>query len=37
MGRREKNFLLLLKDRTEDYKNKIALVILKAVDWKEFN
>lgn len=36
MGSREKNVLLLLQDRTEDYKNKIALGIRTAFGWKEF-
>lgn len=36
MGIREKNVLLLLQDRTEDYKNKIAMGIRTAFGWKEF-
>lgn len=36
MGIREKNVLLLLEDRTEDYKNKIALAVRNAFGWKEF-
>lgn len=36
MGIREKNILLLMEDRTEYYKNKIALGIRTAFGWKEF-
>lgn len=36
MGIRENNILLLMEDRTEDYKNKIALGIRTAFGWREF-
>lgn len=36
MGSREKNILLMMEDRTEYYKNKIALGIRTAFGWKEF-
>lgn len=36
MGIREKNILLMMEDRTEYYKNKIALGIRTAFGWKEF-